>query len=849
MLFRPMLGLLLLVCHALLVTGAEEASSAKPVELTDWSTGWGSLDPDIKQRMQRIVQDAKDKEHQAQQELQKAKEQEKKADERVAAAEKARSVVPAAPAPAPASANAVSGDKVITFPIPETKEVKEAELQAREARVKAEAAEKQAEEHASRAAAAVQKASVADGFVRDEAEHSAEKEKEESNKFTDQATITFLQAQLADEKVGMMKLQALRGSQIQELNREPLKYMAFGGILVGLVAVLFQRFSRKNEDETVKSLKEPLMSVSPPSPYKEPEWTQDAAGEGVSEEDWRGRALEAQQCYKDAKLAADQLKVAAAEQRALADEIVAAAERRAAEAEVARATEVDQAEQARKEAEQAKMEAEQAKKEAEQAKNETEQAKKEVEEATMKVEEAMKEAKEAKENEPVFFTNVSETAMKEREAEIAELKERLQKLQKEGEEQLQSAKAEAESAKADLISEQSRLDRLEQELRDSNELNKVVAEVQLQRQQSEEQLISVKTECASLEDTLKNFKEEIKAKNKALEEATQAAQEATESSSKQAEELKTVKNELEEAMQAAEAAKEAAEGSHKRAEDAESSIAQYKEQLSQAKKAAVEASIALAAVRKQANEDSDAGKKALEEAKAVQEKSASQFADLRSEVQAEKSRADLADHLAKSRQAELAQTQLLAEKAKAALQTVRHELGSECTAAKAQVEIERKLAMESEELAEKWRLEAQAARSSEQEARVAEQEVKAAILKLQKGGAGISDVEVAASAEQWRKELSAAQAQTEEARASERRLQDNLKAAEAKDKETNQKLAEAKEELAKIRALYAEAAAARSESEQELVQANGQVKAAQEALGRLTQQAPATGDLSKAAGS
>ncbi|CAJ1390854.1 unnamed protein product [Effrenium voratum] len=91
-------------------------------------------------------------------------------------------------------------------------------------------------------------------------------------------------------------------------------------------------------------------------------------------------------------------------------------------------------------------------------------------------------------------------------------------------------------------------------------------------------------------------------------------------------------------------------------------------------------------------------------------------------METEKSRADLAESIAKSRQGELEAAQQLADKAKAALQSVRQELTAECSAAKAQVEVERKLAIEAEETAEKFRLEAQAARAAEQQARIAEQE-------------------------------------------------------------------------------------------------------------------------------
>jgi len=811
----------LLFYHIFLAIDAQEA---KPVELTDWSTGWGSVDPGVTAKIQRIVQEAKDKEHQAQQELQVAREEEKKAEDRAAAAEKACTGNGVVVAPSPAPAPPLSGDKVITFPIPQTKEVTNAESQAHKAQDRAKAAAKEAEEHAARAEEAVQKAKAADGFVQDEAEKQAADEKAESDRLHNVATITLLQSQLAEDKVQVMKLQALRGSQMEELSTEPMEYMAFGGVLVGLVAVLFKLFS-KQEDTTMTPLKEPLISVSPPSPYKEPEWTQES-GEGDSDQDWRSRALEVQQLYKDTKLAHDQLKVAAAEQKALADELVGEAERRTAQAEVAASQKASEAEQLRTTAELAKTE----------------------------VEQARKEAAEAKDNEPVFFTNVSESALKEREAEIEELKDRLQELQTKSD-GAEAAKAEVQ---ADLAKGQEELsfgkaevERLKHELISTNaKAAELTSEVEFQRQMSSENETRAKSmaeECALLKDVLEKlekFKEELTVEKESLKEELTVEKESLK------EALDTATKELEEAKQAAEATKEAADSSRKRAEDAEGSVAQYKEQLGQAKKSAVEASIALAAVRKQASMDNAEGKKALEVLAEEKTRFEAEMADLKDEVSSEKSRADLAENLAKSRQTELTHTQQLAEKAKAALQTVRQELGSECSAAKAQVDVERKLAMESEELAEKCRLEAQAARSAEQEARVAEQEAKAALLKMQRGSTSPrGEVKVAASAEQWRKELSAAQSQTEEARASERRLQDSLMAAEAKDKKTSDALAEAKSELEQMRALYAESAAAKAEAEQELLQVAGQAKAATEALEQLTQAQTAEDDLSKAAGS
>lgn len=78
------------------------------------------------------------------------------------------------------------------------------------------------------------------------------------------------------------------------------------------------------------------------------------------------------------------------------------------------------------------------------------------------------------------------------------------------------------------------------------------------------------------------------------------------------------------------------------------------------------------------------------------------------------------------------------------------------------MEVERKLALEAEESAEKFRLEAQAARASEQKARIAEQEAKAMITKLRQSAATV-EVDDGALTE-MRKQLASAQGEAEKAK-------------------------------------------------------------------------------------
>lgn len=206
----------------------------------------------------------------------------------------------------------------------------------------------------------------------------------------------------------------------------------------------------------------------------------------------------------------------------------------------------------------------------------------------------------------------------------------------------------------------------------------------------------------------------------------------------------------------------------KKIQEADSVLEDHKTRLEQAKQAGTDALQALDAVRQQAAAEitehkkvSDEHKQALEDLQDEMKKHSSNIAHKELEAENEKNRADLAESIAASRQEELETAQKLAEKAKATLQSVRSELTAECSAAKAQVEVERKLALEAEESAEKFRLEAQAARASEQKARIAEQEARALIAKLRQSAA----VEVDDGAlTEMRKQLASAQGEAEKAK-------------------------------------------------------------------------------------
>ncbi|CAE7943305.1 MFP1, partial [Symbiodinium sp. KB8] len=194
-----------------------------------------------------------------------------------------------------------------------------------------------------------------------------------------------------------------------------------------------------------------------------------------------------------------------------------------------------------------------------------------------------------------------------------------------------------------------------------------------------------------------------------------------ESSKKDAETAHAEKHSAKQEMEAVKAEHEAAK----------EELAKHKAELSEAKAAALDASQVLESIRSQAGSELAETKKTIEELQDVVKMHEATIGLKDEEIEAEKSRANLAETIAQTRQGEVEMAQKLAEKAKAALQSVRQELTAECSAAKAQVEVERNLAIEAEENAEKFRLEAQKARQAEQQAKIAEQE---ALLKLRKAG-------------------------------------------------------------------------------------------------------------------
>lgn len=234
---------------------------------------------------------------------------------------------------------------------------------------------------------------------------------------------------------------------------------------------------------------------------------------------------------------------------------------------------------------------------------------------------------------------------------------------------------------------------------------------------SQEQATALSASVAEKEAQISSLQSEL-AKAQEEHEGTKAG---LESSKKDAETAHAEKHSAKQEMEAVKAEHEAAK----------EELAKHKAELSEAKAAALDASQVLESIRSQAGSELAETKKTIEELQDVVKMHEATIGLKDEEIEAEKSRANLAETIAQTRQGEVEMAQKLAEKAKAALQSVRQELTAECSAAKAQVEVERNLAIEAEENAEKFRLEAQKARQAEQQAKIAEQE---ALLKLRKAG-------------------------------------------------------------------------------------------------------------------
>ncbi|CAE7325246.1 unnamed protein product [Symbiodinium natans] len=365
--------------------------------------------------------------------------------------------------------------------------------------------------------------------------------------------------------------------------------------------------------------------------------------------------------------------------------------------------------------------------------------------------------------------------------------ESVSKLSKE----LEELKAKAATSQQQLETERQKageLEASEKELRSCLEESKAAATAaDTASKQLEKDLGSANAELTEIKATLTAAQEEVAQKAAQLAQASSDLDSTKKALTESEEENAKLKQDLSTMEQDMAQHKQSAEDHSKRAQDAESALEDHKQQLDQAKTGAKDAEQAFESVRQQAAAEIAEHKKAIEDLHATCTTQEATLATKELEVESEKSRADLAESIAKSRQNEVEAAQQLTEKSKASLQSVRQELTAECSAAKAQVEVERRLALEAEENAEKFRLEAQAARNAEQAARIAEQEAKAALKLVKTGGQD-------AAMDELRKALAAKAQEAEEAKTELARLRslygkDAEKAVE-EDAPEDQKVAE-----------------------------------------------------------
>ncbi|CAE7670957.1 MFP1, partial [Symbiodinium sp. CCMP2456] len=189
---------------------------------------------------------------------------------------------------------------------------------------------------------------------------------------------------------------------------------------------------------------------------------------------------------------------------------------------------------------------------------------------------------------------------------------------------------------------------------------------------SQEQATALSASVAEKEAQITSLQSEL-AKAQEEHEGTKAG---LESSKKDAETAHAEKHASKQEMEAVKAEHEAAK----------EELAKHKAELSEAKAAALDASQVLESIRSQAGSELAETKKTIEELQDVVKMHEATIGLKDEEIEAEKSRANLAETISQTRQGEVEMAQKLAEKAKAALQSVRQELTAECSAAKAQVE-------------------------------------------------------------------------------------------------------------------------------------------------------------------
>eukprot|EP00930_Biecheleria_cincta_P084348 TRINITY_DN73835_c0_g1_i1.p1 TRINITY_DN73835_c0_g1~~TRINITY_DN73835_c0_g1_i1.p1 ORF type:complete len:901 (-),score=307.31 TRINITY_DN73835_c0_g1_i1:148-2850(-) len=882
------------------VASKTPSSPVEPVALPDWATGWAPVESQVNSNTQRLMQIAREREQEATKALEEAKARERRAGMREAEAERELEHLRA-------QGRSVANGTIAKIHEASTAAVNEAVQEAAKARQRAENADRAADTHLARAKqqlaamkspADLEQASgevIAALAAEDGAAGSSSPDAvsmaalaapsgavdaytrllQQLIQLAERAratgTVPELQAKLASEQVNVVKLQALRGSDVGVLSNDTQRvtYFALGGLAVGVFGLVFSFACRRQKSDTKDVLQEPLLASSP---YKEPEWT-NAEDTEAGIEDWRQRAVEAQQSLQKAKtaLAEDEaLKSSDREQLTITQQRVKELEAKEAETQQREENDARRQAETRAQMDRLKERLETAEAAVRRSDQESQSAQAAAQESQMRALEALAkvdlDAEEQKNRADELEGKLKE--IQEAEAQLKAAQEAHKANFDQAQAQLRETKRELEEATAAVqeakkeaaevdVRRSSAEEQLEQQVQltrqKSKEKRSLVEERQIQVQQLQEELEESKTQVQQLQEENKKLSAEIEK----ITANTSNLKQELEAMSQQGKETEGHRQQLQEEVQGlSEQVKKSADEKKRlqqQVEESQGLIARQREQLETAKAAAKDAAQALEAVRQQASAEITTGKKAAADLQAEKYKLQEALDQAQADVEVEKARANNSEQLAKRRFLDLEHAQQLTEKAKAQLQTVRQELSAECAAAKAQVDVERKLACEAEELAEKSRLDAVTARNAEQEARLAEQEAKAALTKMQKGSTsprGEKELQASASAaaDRWRKEIAAAQAETQEARAAEHRLKDELKAASVRDSQTQEALAQAKGELANMRALYAEATAAKTLAEQDLVQACGEATAAKEAL-KSMQDPHEAGDLAKAVGS
>jgi len=217
-----------------LVVPFKAQSATSPVELLDWSTGWGGMDPGEQGKVEKMVQDAKDREQVAHKELMEARADEQKAQ---AWAQQGKTAKGNTQAPLVSPVHS----KVVGVQSPTMAEVTAAKHRADEEEERAAAAEKKAKLHLARAEHAAKKATESsDDSTREEARKQAKSEAALATEAEHNATVKKLEAKIAHDKVRFMEMQSLRGTLQTESQSLWIEYAALGAgvIALGMLAFL-----------------------------------------------------------------------------------------------------------------------------------------------------------------------------------------------------------------------------------------------------------------------------------------------------------------------------------------------------------------------------------------------------------------------------------------------------------------------------------------------------------------------------------------------------------------------------------------------------------------------------------